>query len=150
MRSAIKRRLRDVRWQFARQETPSSAAVTRAAEFLGLRATDARHRELLLVILAETLFGKATRGRKPHTLKARGRNRLEWLGLAALEYRDMSDSKAAGLLFGQYKGKGFASAEAIRRALPEARDALDRMKWEHEPPDGWNEDDDGSDDGKDE
>jgi hypothetical protein len=141
MRSILKRRLLDIRWQVTyRRGASSTTAVTKAAEFLGLRPTDPRHRELLLVILAETLFGKAKRGRKSYTARARNPNRLEWLGLRALEYRDMSDAKAAKLLFEQYKGKGFASAEAIRRTLPEAREALDRMKWEPEPPEGWEQD----------
>jgi hypothetical protein len=134
MRSAVKTRLLKIKFRLTyRGKLSEPASVAKAAEFLGL---DAKHsRELLLFILAEALFGKDKAGRKPFSHKW-GTTQLERLGLDALEYRDMSDAEAADVLFAKCNGK-YQSAEVIRRMLPEARWAVERMNWDPEPPDGW-------------
>jgi hypothetical protein len=70
--------------------------------------------------------------------------------VAAEKYGKMADSKAARLLYAEYKGRGYQSADVIRRMLPVARWALeekrakmgwgepdfkDREPWE--PPEDW-------------
>jgi len=92
-------------------------SVLDAAGHYGLDLSNEHHRDVLLSRLADVVFKKKKRGRRPFTGKW-NLTRLESLGLAALKYRDMPDTRAARLIFAEAEKGTFQSAEVIRRMLP--------------------------------
>jgi hypothetical protein len=158
MRKTLERRLQSLRWGFTGQQLSPPKSLDAAGQYFRLDLKDPDHRERLLFILAEAVFGKGRAGRpKGRHGPSGGWNvrKLDRLGLLYNKYhRDgfRGDKKIADQIHANHKREFGSTAEAIRRWLPYARwthEELSEKHFDYDRPDGWNEDD-GSDDGKDE
>jgi hypothetical protein len=126
------------------------ASLERAAKFLGLDHAHPSHLFVLALVLAEELFGKRRRGRKPGN-RAWDENRFLELGSLYQELkRDCprtSDSELAETIaedpaFKEYRN----NPELIRQRLPQAKREWE--KWADGYAEGWftNREDDEDDD----
>jgi hypothetical protein len=101
-------------------------AIKKAADYFGLDLSLRGDREELLLILAEVLFGADTSGR-PRGAKGWTNEKLIRLGRMDREIKQknpkLKDRKISELI-GKQAHRGFPAADAIRKQLPAARQAL--------------------------
>jgi hypothetical protein len=158
MRKALEKRLLSLRWRFRPDlDGKPPQSLDAAARLLGLNHKDPSQRDLLLLLLAEAVFGKGRAGRpKGRRGLSGGWGVYKLVRLAELyegycKKGFRGDSKIARQIHADHKKEFGSSSDAIRRWLPYAQWIRQERLDKHMPdprdllPEGWNEDD-GSDD----
>jgi hypothetical protein len=156
MRKALEKRLLSLKWRFRPDLAgPPPQSLDAAARLFGLNHKDPSQRDLLLLLLAEAMFGKGQAGRPKGRHGLSGGwgiyklDRLAFLYEGYCEEGFRGDTEVAKQIHADHKKEFGSSADAIRRWLPYARwtrqERLEKRMLDIDPPEGWNEDD-GSDD----
>jgi hypothetical protein len=156
MRKALEKRLLSLKWRFRPDmagKVAAPPALDAAAKLLGLNHKDPSQRDLLLLLLAEAIFGKGQAGRPKGRHGYSGGWGIRKLDRLALLYEGYckngfrGDSEIARQVHADHKKEFGSSAEAIRRWLPYARwtreELLEKHRLDDVPdlPEGWDEPD---------
>jgi hypothetical protein len=123
-RRTIQKRIERARWFGSNKQREE--ALAKAAEHYGLDPKNSVHREMLLLVLADVLFGSpGKKGRPKGTRTTWGNETLLDLGWIYEKTKrqnpKLSAAKIAELIHSEHKEFQNIDVEQIRQKLPEAR-----------------------------